>query len=302
MLSVSLRKIGGAVTCLAAVSLHASAANVSQPQAVTTTLPDSYYVDWQVEQQDAQPYRIFVSVPEGEAPAEGFPVVYLMDGNAFFSAAVSISKKLVHPRFENKQPAIIVGLGYPIEGTHDVERRWWDLTPPSEGKPALPPKLEQRLDDMRFGGAQQMLSLLVDDIRPWLAEQYAINPSEQILFGHSLGGLFTLYALHTRPDAFQGYGAISPSLWWNDGYVKSLLTQQSTPNAHSKQIFMAMGEREADYMLKDAQWAQDLFQEKGLTSEYRVLPYMNHGTVAPAALTMTLEELLPSQPTDNTPQ
>ena len=36
--------------------------------------------------------------------------------------------------------------------------------------------------------------------------------------GHSLGGLFTSYALLTRPDAFATFVATSPSLWW-DGFA-----------------------------------------------------------------------------------
>jgi predicted alpha/beta superfamily hydrolase len=38
----------------------------------------------------------------------------------------------------------------------------------------------------------------------------------RVLVGHSLGGLFAVYALMTRPDVFQGYIAISPALWWDD--------------------------------------------------------------------------------------
>lgn len=297
----SVRRLCSMAICTMSCVTQVYAEPVSEPQPVTMTLPDSYYVDWQVAKQDA-PYRVFISVPEDEAPADGFPVVYLMDGNAFFSSAVITSKKLMHPRFENKQPAIIVGLGYPIEGTHDTERRWLDLTPPTLAPPVMPKKHMERFKDMTFGGGKQTLSLLVDDIRPWLIKQYPINEDQQILFGHSLGGLFTLYALNTRPEAFNGYSAISPSLWWNNGYLKPLLAKQESTSRTDKQIFIVMGEQEADYMLEDAQWAQDRFTEQGLHSEYRILPYMNHGTVAPPALTMALEKLLPEKPEITAPE
>lgn len=281
---------------------QAFALSVSESSPVTYEVPNSYYVDVPVSGQD-NPYRLFVSVPEGDAPKEGFPVVYLMDGNAFFSAAVTASKALMHPRFEHKQAAIIIGLGYPIEGTHDIERRWFDLTPPTAQAPALPKKHMEFFKTIKFGGAEQTLSLLVDQIRPWLAAQYPINPAQQILFGHSLGGLFTLYALHTRPDAFQGYGAISPSLWWNEGYLKPMLESQDPTPRKDKQLLMIMGAEEQDYMLSDAELAQQWFVAQGIDSEYRVLPYMNHGTVALPALTMALEKLIPKQASNaNSPE
>ena len=37
-----------------------------------------------------------------------------------------------------------------------------------------------------------------------------------ILHGFSLGGLFSAYALMTRPEAFEVFSVISPALWWND--------------------------------------------------------------------------------------
>lgn len=291
---LSIRHLIGVVFYLVGISMtQAFALSVSSSHPVTSTVPNSFYVDLTVADQP-EPYRVFISVPETKAPKDGFPVVYLMDGNAFFSSAVNTSQALVHPRFEHKQPAIIVGLGYPIEGDRDTKRRWFDLTPPTPQPPALPKKHMERFKNMQFGGAEQALSLLVDDIRPWLAQQYPINLDQQILFGHSLGGLFTLYALHTRPEAFQGYAAISPSLWWNEGYLKPMLQQQAKEPRQGKQILMIMGEQEVDYMLKDARLAQQWFVEQGINSEYRILPYMNHSTVSLPALTMALESLLPA--------
>lgn len=276
---------------------QAIAQPITEPQAVTVTLANSYYVDWQAGDQNpqAQPYRVFVSVPSTPAPESGFPVVYLVDGNAFFNSAVSVVQQLVHPRAGGKQPAIIVGLGYPIDEPYDIKRRWFDLTPPTPEPPKAPQKHMDSYKDLHFGGADQTLALLVDQIRPWLASQYAINPKQQILFGHSLGGLFSLYVLHQNPDAFTGYGAASPSLWWNEGYLKPMLQQQEHGPRMAKPLLMVMGGKEADFMLTDAKQAQQWFTEQGIHSEYREIPYMNHGAVSLPALTMALEVLLPSQ-------
>ena len=39
-----------------------------------------------------------------------------------------------------------------------------------------------------------------------------VDPSRRTLWGHSFGGLFTLYALLARPGSFARYAAISPSI------------------------------------------------------------------------------------------
>ena len=272
--------------------IQAYAQDISKPQPVTYTLPNSYYVDWLVEGQ-VSPYRVFVSIPDAPAPEEGFPVVYLLDGNAFFSSAAMVSQTLTHERAGGKQPAIIVAVGYPIDGLYDIERRWYDLTPPTPETPKAPLKHMDRFKDIQYGGADALQELLIEQIRPWLAQQYAINEQQQILFGHSLGGLFTLYTLHTRPDAFAAFAAASPSLWWNEGYLKPLLEQQSPEHLKDKPLLMVVGGDEMDFMISDAKLAQQWFTEQGLHSELRELPYMNHGAVSLPALTMALQVLLP---------
>jgi predicted alpha/beta superfamily hydrolase len=46
-----------------------------------------------------------------------------------------------------------------------------------------------------------------------------VNPGREAVFGHSLGGLFVLYSLFRRPDAFASWLSLSPSIWWDDRVV-----------------------------------------------------------------------------------
>src|SRR3546814_8321170 len=61
------------------------------------------------------------------------------------------------------------------------------------------------------------------ELKPLIAQRYPVDARRQTLFGHSYGGLFTLYTLFTKPQAFQGYVAASPSIWWYQGYVERTL-------------------------------------------------------------------------------
>ena len=77
------------------------------------------------------------------------------------------------------------------------------------------------LDDQRYpgsGGAEQFLEFFEGELIPQLEEAYGFS-DQRILFGHSFGGLFSLYTLKTNPQLFDGYIAVSPSVWWKDDYM-----------------------------------------------------------------------------------
>ena len=52
-----------------------------------------------------------------------------------------------------------------------------------------------------------------------MAKAINVAPGRDILFGHSLGGLFVLHTMYKHPDAFQTWLALSPSVWWDDRSV-----------------------------------------------------------------------------------
>lgn len=128
-------------------------------------------------------------------------------------------RRLQH--FSGKK-AIIVGVGYPITDSVVSDRRNSDLTTPSkelkrkhpigrDGKPQT---------DICFGEADGFLSVLIKEIMPFVENKVLplvpLWSLTHVLFGHSFGGLFTLYTMFTRPDLFDTYIAASPSIWWND--------------------------------------------------------------------------------------
>jgi predicted alpha/beta superfamily hydrolase len=65
------------------------------------------------------------------------------------------------------------------------------------------------------GGGANFVRLLSEELIPKIEGQYRTEPY-RILVGHSLGGLFAMYAFLQRPQIFQAYIAIDPSLWWDD--------------------------------------------------------------------------------------
>ncbi len=177
------------------------------PAAPAYVMPSTHA--FEVLSDDGRPYRIFVSYPSTEKPADGWPVLYVLDGNAMF-AAFADARRL--QEWYDVGKAIVVGVGYPGDLPYDV-RRLDDYTPPLLDPP---PANLKRFAKYPSGGWDRFLDFLTGRLRNEIARRYSVDPARQALFGHSLGGLLALHALYTRPQAFQSIIAASPSLDWDD--------------------------------------------------------------------------------------
>jgi len=156
-------------------------------------------------------YRVQIAEPRRSPPPAGRQVIYLLDGNG---AVAALDEALLAKLDAAGDPPVLVAIGYDVDTRFDVQARAFDYTPPgAEGRPAADPA------GRPGGGADAFLDLVERDIRPRVEAQARIDRRRQTLWGHSYGGLLTVYAALSRPQAFQHYVAASPSLWWNGGAV-----------------------------------------------------------------------------------
>ncbi|HEY0124167.1 MAG TPA: alpha/beta hydrolase-fold protein [Rhizobium sp.] len=164
-----------------------------------------------------EPHRIFLYRPAKTPPPEGWPVLYLTDGNACFATAVDALKvQSAYPNGTNVCDGVVVAIGYPSDQPYDALRRSWDLSPPP-GR--VYPPFSPGTTDVRTGGGEQFLAFVEERLKPWVEEQVPIDRSRQTLFGHSFGGLFVLYALFSKPGAFNRWIAASPAIFWEDAAI-----------------------------------------------------------------------------------
>ena len=196
----------GALLATAAVAAPAPKPVGKPATAPGYTMPSTHM--WEMTSTDGEIYRIFVSYPAVEAPKEGFPVLYVLDGNALF-AGFAETRRMLEGSDVGK--SIVVGVGYPTDQAYD-NRRLYDLTGPT---PPPQPWLEETAK-MRAGGWDKFLDFLTGKLRTEIGKRYKIDLNRQALFGHSLGGLFAVHALYSRPDAFHAIIAASPSLFWHE--------------------------------------------------------------------------------------
>jgi predicted alpha/beta superfamily hydrolase len=102
---------------------------------------------------------------------------------------------------------IIVGLGYAGENLDYGTLRWRELSPVPFG------------NNPDAGHAGDFLKVIETEIIPLIDREYRTNPNQRVLAGASLGGLFTLYSMYTKPDLFQGYIAVTPAVVLNDDWL-----------------------------------------------------------------------------------
>ncbi|WP_164882490.1 alpha/beta hydrolase [Paenirhodobacter populi] len=208
------------VLCASAALLWADR-SAAQPDAGPTpqagqrgdTIPAEVIGDPRVETFDLgparAPWRIFVGRPRGSAPAGGYSVIFALDGNASFPLLWHAREALAP-----EAPVVIVGIGYPTPYRFDADRRYLDLTPLTP-----PGNFGGRRSDRATGGRKVFLDFIEGELSAEIVRRLPVDPARRSLFGHSLGGLFTLHALYERPHLFSGYIAADPSIWWNKGSI-----------------------------------------------------------------------------------
>ena len=192
--------------------------------------------EWPLASKHSGDYVIRVSLPQGPAPPGGFPVIYVLDGDAWFGAAVEVARIREYSKLS---PAVIVGVAYPNRKFFDPVRRTFDFTPPGASD------ADMESEGIKLGGGEQFLEFLNRTLKPQLRTRHPVSSEHETLFGHSLGGLFVLYALFKSPDSFETFLAASPSMFFADEIVlKGEPTFVSNPARHSVRVFVTAGEFE----------------------------------------------------------
>ncbi|MEE4452132.1 alpha/beta hydrolase [Novosphingobium resinovorum] len=173
-------------------------------------------------------YRLHLAVPDGAAPAGGWPALYLLDAYGCFATAVEAMRRMSRrPDATGAGPALVAGIT--SASGHDVGRRELDFTSRSAGAPE------------RGGGADRFLALLERQVIPLVEKQAPADRHRRTLLGHSLGGYFALWALCRGSPAFQRYCAVSPSIWWDEALLHAAAPGLAGSDRH---VELLMGEWE----------------------------------------------------------
>ena len=132
-----------------------------------------------------------------------FPVLYMPDGGI----------KEDFPHIANTLAALIKAKSIPpiiLVGIENTDRRR-DLSGFSKVK-----------EDEEYcpltDGAKDFRAFITDELFAEINSRYRTNEKKGII-GESLAGLFVVETLLLKPDTFDFYIAMDPSLWWNDMHL-----------------------------------------------------------------------------------
>jgi len=169
--------------------------------------------------------EVFVYTPDGyDDGNESFPVLYVLDGETNFFIATAISNFLAT---NQRIPRTIV-VGIP-----NVARNR-DFTPAVEPQPTI-------------GGADNFIKFLDEELMDFVDNKYRTQDFN-VLFGHSLCGMFSVYTLFNNPELFDAYIAASPWLMYDDEYVIKNVDKIINDEFHlTNQIYMSIGNEPAYY-------------------------------------------------------
>lgn len=308
----SLVAAAGALLALQLAAAPAASAQQRNPgQHIGQTVADQPSPHYRFERftvssaDGSRSWRVHVAVPQAVAPEAGFPALWMLDGNA---ALIEFDPSLLAELAARPVPHALVFVGYDNALRIDAEARTRDYTPVTGERP-----VREGGTIIGGGGADAMLEVIERVIRPRLAQHVGLDPQQQALWGHSLGGLLTLHTLYTRSGAFTTYAAGSPSLWWGDGALLGAPEHRFIAHNAGRpaRVLLALGEgertRKVDHRdLSDPRvqvhlrriaaappdsaekLAQRLADVDGLQVEYREFPALTHGPMFRASLMWTL--------------
>lgn len=164
---------------------------------------------------------------------ENYAVLYMTDAGANVNEIGSIIDFLVD---NNRIPPLIV------VGITNTDRNR-DLTPTHADEKHSDGTVESLPTS---GGADRFLDFIQTELVPEIEKRYATQPY-RIFTGHSFGGLFAIHALITRPELFNAYIAVSPSLWWDDAHTLHQAQQFfARQKEFKKTLFFSLGNEGTD--------------------------------------------------------
>lgn len=212
--------------------------------------------------------RVNIYVPPGYAKGETrYPVLYLIDGGVD-QDFVHIAGLSQHATISGSfREMIVVGI--------ETKDRRRELTFPAVTDTTL------RRDYPTHGESDMFRAFVTREVKPWVEQRYRTDGFDAVM-GESLAGLFVTETFLKQPDAFDGYVAIDPSLWWDKEALSrrapEMLARQT---AGSRSLFMAIADSGLDMRVGQAMMAAAIkaAAPAGLTFTYKQMLDEQHGTI-----------------------
>jgi len=221
-----------------------------------------------------------IYLPQNFDKTKSYPVIYLLDG--------SMNEDFIHVsglvQFFNLMYAMPETI---VVGIANIDRKR-DFTFHTDLK-------DLQKDYPTTGHSDKFISFLEKELKPYIESQY--KTTDKYLFGQSLGGLLATEILVKKPEMFDNYFIISPSLWWDDQSLLKQAPQMFSKSGDKKKfVYVSVGKDEHPVMVKDAGSLYDVLKKTGKknwTVEYQLMETDNHATILHRSLYEGLVKMFP---------
>lgn len=234
-----------------------------------------------------------IYLPEGYSQSDTvkYPVIYLLDGGADedFIHVAGLIQFNSFPWINRVPKSILVGIA-----STDRKRDFTYPTAIAADKKKYP----------TTGASANFIKFLETELQPYINRQYKTSASKTLI-GESLGGLLAAEILFTKPQLFNRYIIVSPSLWWDNGsllkrspeILKPEFTQQTS-------VYIGVGKEgltpgdDPHVMEVDANLLADKVKatrSKTIHVYFDYLPQEDHATIMHQAVFNALRMLYPAR-------
>lgn len=225
---------------------------INPRQLVSTASKSVFFTPTSIEIPQLNRRRtVRVYFPPNYSSSQGFPVIYMFDGQNLFDASTAFAgewrvDEVMDSLFERRGLGCIVVAIY-----HGEDERLNEYTPWPN-------------DDKVGGDGAKFARFIVRDLKPYIDKYYRTLPDRNntIIMGSSLGGLMALYTALEYPKVFGKAGVFSPSLWWSEEAYTQI---EKFRKRQFQKIYLYGGEKESESLIPNIDRAEKMLQEVGFS-------------------------------------
>lgn len=221
-----------------------------------------------------------IYLPEGYKSGDtgSYRVIYLLDGSANEDFPHIAGLTQFYEMMWLMPKVIVVGIANvnrKRDFTFPVTTPGRKKTPSPGGKAdKFSAFAEKAMQDPQAGKSEKFMAFVEEELQPYITSHY--RTAQRTIIGQSLGGLMATELLTKKPQLFDDYIIVSPSLWWNN---QSLIKLVDPQKLSGKTVYIAVG-KEGDVMEHDAQQlATRLKQNKSANITFRTFNRETHATI-----------------------
>ena len=148
--------------------------------------------------------QVFMPANYKQGSREKYDVLYVLDGGNWNTGLVERTQRFLEAEGYTPPTLIVSVIG--------IDRNR-ELTP-------------TQLDNWKYsGGGDDFLGFIKNELIPHIDRMYPSN-GDNTLWGHSLSGMFAVYAMLKEPTLFKSIIAADPSIWWDRSLVAKIASER----------------------------------------------------------------------------